>query len=116
MTLETGEAYYAFTLADLQAGNVAFLAGDGVASADGGEGKKITFKVQAVDDTGNVSDVTPVDAEILFAPSVAIAPGTRGLLNGDGLLTPEDTTLTAWKESATTHSGTLHVIVKLLDK
>ena len=78
--------------------------------------RRYTFKVQAVDDTGNVSDVTPVDAEILFAPSVAIAPGTRGLLNGDGLLTPEDTTLTAWKESATTHSGTLHVIVKLLDK
>ena len=31
MTLETGEAYYAFTLADLQAGKIAFLAGDGLA-------------------------------------------------------------------------------------
>ena len=113
MTPETGEAYYAFTLADLQAGNVAFLAGDGLQA---GEGDRIAFKVQAVDDDGNLSDVTPVDAEILFAPSVAIAPGSRGLLNADGLLTPKDATLIAWKQSATTHEGTLHVIVKLFDK
>ena len=54
MTLETdpvtSQEYYAFTLADLQAGKIAFLAGDGVASADGGEGEQITFKVQVADD------------------------------------------------------------------
>ena len=53
---------------------IAFLAGDGLQA---GEGDRIAFKVQAVDDDGNLSDsddATPVDAEILFAPiAVAIA-------------------------------------------
>ena len=60
----TGEAYYAFTLADLQAGNVAFLAGDGLQS---GDGERITFKVQAVDDQGNLSDSDPNTANIMIS-------------------------------------------------
>ena len=56
MTLVTGEVYYAFTLADLRAGKIAFLAGDGLQS---GEGEQIAFKVQAVDDDGNLSDSDP---------------------------------------------------------
>ena len=69
-----------------------------------------------MDDQGNLSDAAPVDAEILFVPSVAVAPGSRGLLNADGLLTTDNTTLTAWKQEATTHGGTLHVVVRLGNK
>ena len=112
--------YREFTLADLKAGKVAFLAGDGVASADGGEGKKITFKVQAVDNDGNfsdsdpsTSDPDPVDVEILILPSAEVIAGSPGLLNADGVLTPDGATLTSWKQDATTHGGALHVIVKL---
>ena len=118
MTPATGEAYYAFTFADLQAGKVAFLAGDGLAS---GNGERIAFKVQAVDDDGNLSDsddAAPGDQAAdgsvgVDHAEVAVTAGLGGRINTDGVLTPKEATLTAWKESATTHSGTLYVIVKL---
>ena len=53
--------YYAFTFADLKAGKIAFLAGDGLQS---GDGERIAFKVQAADDGPNLSDsddATPGD-------------------------------------------------------
>ena len=122
MALATGETYYAFTLADLKAGKVAFLAGDGLAS---GEGEKITFQIQAADDGPNLSDsdpndgendADPVDGEISIFVSTKLTAGTGGLINEDGALTPDDTALTDWIGTASTHSGTLRLIVKLQDK
>ena len=121
MTLETGEVYYAFTFADLKAGNVAFLAGDGLQA---GEGERIAFKVQAVDDDGNLSDsddATPGDQAAdgsvgVDRAEVAATAGVDGLINEDGVLSPDEATLTVWKQEATTHGATLHVVVKLLDK
>ena len=86
--------YYAFTLADLQAGKVAFLAGDGLAS---GNGERITFKVQAADDGPHLSDsddATPGDqaADGTIAvdrAEVAVTAGLgRSLINKDGVLSP----------------------------
>ena len=124
MGLATGAAYYAFTLADLQAGKIAFLAGDGVASADGGEGKQITFKVQAADDGPHLSDSDdatpgdqPADGTIAVdRAAVAVTARVGGPINEDGVLTPDPTMLRAWKQSATAHGGTLHLVVKLQDK
>ena len=112
--------YYAFTLADVRDGKVAFLAGDGVATGDGGKGVKITFKIQAADDDDNLSDsdpgtsdLDPVDVEISIVVSTKLTAGTGGLINEDGDLTPDKTALTDWIGAATTHSGTLRLIVKL---
>ena len=121
MTPETGEAYYAFTLADLQAGKVAFLAGDGLAS---GNGERIAFKVQAVDDDGNLSDsddATPgaqtADGSVgVDRAAAAMTARVGGPINEDGVLTPDEITLGVWQASATTHGGTLHLVVKLQDK
>ena len=121
MTPETGEAYYAFTFADLQAGNVAFLAGDGLAS---GNGERIAFKVQAVDDDGNLSDsddAAPGDQAAdgsvgVDRAAVAATAGADRRINEDGVLSPDEATLTAWKQEATTHGGTLHVVVRLGNK
>ena len=111
--------YYAFTLADLRAGKIAFLAGDG---------KKIVFKVQAADDglpetpgspshlsdsDPSTTDPDPVDGEILIIESAKTTAGDSTLLNEDGVLTA---TLAAWRQSATTYGGTLHVVVKLVGK
>ena len=120
MTLATGETYYAFTFADLKAGKVAFLAGDGLQA---GEGEQIAFKVQAVDDDGNESDsddATPGDQAAdgsvgVDRAEVAVTAGVDVRINEDGVLSPDEATLTVWKQSATTHNGTLHVIVKLFD-
>ena len=120
MGLATGETYYAFTLADLQAGKVAFLAGDGLQA---GGGEQITFKVQAADDQGNVSDSDDAAAGDQAADgtiavdraAVAVSAGVDGRINKDGVLSPDEATLTVWKQEATTHGGTLHVIVKLFD-
>ena len=120
MTPAVGEDYYAFTLADLKAGEIAFLAGNGVAKIDGGNGKKITFQIQAVDDDGNLSDSDsatsdpdPVDAEILVVASARATAGYGSLINADGLLTPGEVTLTDWLAEATTYGGTLRLVVKL---
>ena len=120
MGLATGAAYYAFTFADLQAGKIAFLAGDGLAS---GNGERIAFKVQAVDDDNNESDsddATPGDQAAdgsvgVDRAEVAVTAGVDVRINEDGVLSPDEATLTVWKQSATTHNGTLHVIVKLFD-
>ena len=102
----------------MRAGRIAFLAGDGVASADGGEGKKIVFQIQAADDAPNLSDSDPltpdkdpVAAEISIVYVISVASGESVPINADKLLTPEIATLTAWKGS--TVSGGLAVVVKL---
>ena len=117
-----GKAYLEFTLADLKAGKIAFLAGDGLAS---GEGTKVVFQVQAADAADNnanlsdsdpqTPDKDPVGAEILVGITAKVTAGFRGLINADGVLSPDEATLGVWKQSATTHSGTLHVIVRLGD-
>ena len=125
MRLVTGQAYYAFTLADVRAGKIAFLAGDGVATADSGDGVKITFQIQAADDGPNLSDsdpndgendADPVDGEISIVVSTKLTAGRGGLVNGDGVLTPKEATLTDWIGTATTHGGTLRLIVRLPHK
>ena len=120
-----GTQYQAFTLEDLRAGKIAFLAGDGLAS---GEGTKVVFQVQAADaadDTANLSDsdpndgqsdADPVDADILVVPTVETTAGYVRLLNADGVLTPDDALLVTWKQSAEAHNGILHVIVKLSNR
>ena len=120
MTLETGEAYYAFTFADLQAGKIAFLAGDGLQAS---EGEQITFQVQAVDDDGNLSDsdaapgAQAADGTIAVdSAAVTAAPGESTRINADDVLTPGDTVLSDWIGTATTHGGTLHVVVQLEKK
>ena len=122
-----GKAYLEFTLEQLRAGRIAILAGDGVASADSGEGTKVAFQIQAADAPDNnanlsdsdpndgESDADPVDAEILVVITAKATAGFRGLINADGVLSPDETTLGVWKQEATTHSGTLHVIVRLGD-
>ena len=83
------KAYLEFTLADLKAGKIAFLAGDGVAKVDGGGGNKIVFQVQAADATDNngnlsdadpndgQSDADPADAEIVIISSTAVIAGPQ---------------------------------------
>ena len=121
----TSQEYYAFTLADVRAGKIAFLAGDGVATADSGDGVKITFQIQAADDGPNLSDsdpndgendADPVDGEISIVVSTKLTAGRGGLVNGDGVLTPKEATLTDWIGTATTHGGTLRLIVRLPHK
>ena len=117
--------YREFALADLRAGKMAFLAGDGLTS---GDGAKIVFQVQAADDgiTGSpgspshLSDSDPVlmgdnpaEAEISVIPTAKTIAGETGPINADGILTPDKATLGTWKQDATRHSSTLHVIVKL---
>ena len=118
-----------------KAGKIAFLAGDGVAKADGGNGEKIVFQIQAADDglpgdptsSANLSDsdpndgesdADPVDAEVRIVPSTAVIAGERGSINADEVLTPDAATLSAWKQEAESapHGGALHVVVRLLDK
>ena len=121
------KAYLEFTLSDLKAGKIAFLAGDGVAKIDGGEGKKIVFQVQAADaagDAANLSDsdpsspddADPLDAEVRIVPSTAVVAGEVALINADEVLTPDAPTLSAWKQEAESAGGALHVVVRLLDK
>ena len=127
----SSEAYLKFTLAELRAGQIAFLAGDGLASADGGEGKKIVFRIQAADDglpgvqdspahlsdsDPNDDDADPVTSEIPIIVTAKATAGIRSSLNADRVLTPNDPTLSSWKQTATTYRGTLHVVAKLLDK
>ena len=124
--------YYAFTLADLEAGKIGLLVGDGVARAKGGDGTKVAFQIQAADDgipgdlasdpnlsdfDRSTSDLDPVDVEILVFPSAEVMAGLRMLVNADAFLTPNDATLRAWLQTASTHDGaTLHVVVKLVGK
>ena len=109
--------YYAFTLADLRAGKIGFLAGDGTSD--------ITFTIQAVDDRGNLSDSdrsTPdPDPESVSVSVVArkeIDAGKempvnddRRATSGGGALTPGDAILDGWISAAT--SSRLSVLVRL---
>ena len=112
-----GDRYQEFTLADLRAGKVGFLAGDGTSD--------ITFTIQALDDHGNLSDSdrsTPdPDPESVSVSVVArkeIDAGKEMLVNddrkavrGDGALTPGDAILDGWISAAT--SSRLSVLVRL---
>ena len=122
MGLATGETYYAFTLADLQAGNVAFLAGDGLQA---GEGEQIAFKVQVVDDGRKPqrlrrchtrrSGCGRVGCEWI-AQKWQITAGVDVRINrGWCPLAGRGNTDCLEAGSATTHNGTLHMIVKLFD-
>ena len=125
MTLETdsvtSQEYYAFTFADLQAGKVSFLAGDGLQA---GGGERIAFKVQAVDDDGNESDSDDAtlgdqaaDGSVgVDRAEVVVASGLGGPINEDDVLTPDDAVLRDWIGAPTTYGGTLRLIVKLLGK
>ena len=124
ISLHGSNTYLEFTLADLKAGKISILAGNGIAKADGGEGEKITFQVQAADaadNTANLSDsdpndddADPADAEILVITSVRTTAGYRSLLNADGALTPDTTILNSWQQNPA--GATLRVIVKLSNK
>ena len=124
----SSEAYLKFTLAQLRAGRIAFLAGNGLAS---GSGTKIVFRIQAADDglpndptsspnlsdsDPNDDDADPVTSEIPVIVVGKATAGIRSLLNTDKVLTPNDPTLNSWKQTATTYRGILHVVAKLLDK
>ena len=113
------KAYLEFTLAELQAGRIAFLAGDGVASADGGEGKKITFQIQAADaadGTANLSDsdpdtdgTQPAPVSIRVVALKEVEAGQEDALNDDGGLTPDPDTLQAWIDA----DSTLEIFLEL---
>ena len=119
------KTYLEFTLADLKAGKIAFLAGDGVAQSKSGDGEKIVFQVQAADapdNNANLSDSDPNDgqndpdpvgADIVVVPVAKATAGFRVSLNADEALTPDEATLTASGSKATTIGGTWHVIVRL---
>ena len=108
------QPYYAFTLADVRAGKIAFLAGDGVAKAKGGDGKEIIFQIQAADDAGvlsdsdrSTSDPDPESVSLSVVGLKEIDAGKEMSVNddrratsGDGTLTPSDATLDAWISAA----------------
>ena len=107
--------YQEFSLADLRAGKIGFLAGDS---------EQITFTIQAMDDQGNLSDsdpttantMEPADGEILVAPPMKSVAGYGSLINADGGLMPDTKTLNVWMEGAQERGTTLHVIVKVLGR
>ena len=120
--------YYAFTLAELWDGQIAIRAGDGLAS---GSGTKIVFRIQVADggmpgvpsgrahlsdSDPNNDDADPVTSEIPIIVTAKATAGIRSLLDADRALTPNDATLSSWKQTATTYRGILHVVAKLLDK
>ena len=92
--------------------------GDGQST---GDGKTIDFSIQAVDDDLNLSDsdlsdddADPIEVNIFIVATARTVAGIGTRINTDGLLTPSDTTLGVWQQSASTYSGTLYVIVKLM--
>ena len=56
-TVDGGDQYQEFSLADLRAGKIGFRGGDGTSN--------ITFTIQAVDDQGNLSDSDPTTANTM---------------------------------------------------
>ena len=120
--------YYAFTLADVRAGRIAFLAGDGVAKAEGGDGKKIIFQIQAADSASNAADLSdsdrstsdpdPESVSLSVVARKEIDAGKempvnddRRATSGDGTLTPSDATLDAWIDAAA--DSRLKVLVRI---
>ena len=107
-----GDRYQEFTLADLRAGKVGFLAGDGTSD--------ITFTIQALDDHGNLSDsdrndnqndADPASVSIPVIALKEIEAGQKGALNGDGRLTPDAATLNRWRGASV--GGALTIFVEL---
>ena len=107
-----GDRYLEFTLADLRAGKVGFLAGDGTSD--------ITFTIQALDDHGNLSDsdrndnqndADPASVSIPVIALKGIEAGQKGALNDDGRLTPDAATLNRWRGASV--GGALTIFVEL---
>ena len=99
---------YSFGLADLRAGKIGFLAGDGT--------NDITFTIQAEDDDGNLSDSDsmsnghqPSSIRIPVVGLVQVGIGQASDVNSDGVLTPLEATLDLWRGSA----GVLTISVEL---
>ena len=108
--------YYAFTLADLQDGLIAFFA-----NADA---STLTFKVQAADDgmpgdptsSPNLSDsdpdtdgTQPAPVSIRVVALKEVEAGQEDALNDDGGLTPDPDTLQAWIDA----DSTLEIFLEL---
>ena len=103
-------AVYSFSLADLRAGKIGFLAGDGT--------NPITFTIQAEDDQGNLSDSDsdnsgeqPASIRIPVVGLVKVGIGETISVNLDGALTPLEATLDLWRGAAA--GGALTILVEL---
>ena len=103
-------AVYSFSLADLRAGKIGFLAGDGT--------NPITFTIQAEDDDGNLSDSDsdnsgdqPSSVRIPVVGLVKVSIGGTSEVNSDGVLTPLEETLKLWRGAAA--GGALTILVEL---
>ena len=103
-------AVYSFSLADLRAGKIGFLAGDGT--------NDITFTVQAEDDQGHLSDSDsvrsgeqPARVRIPVVGLEKVIAGRTSLVNLDGALTPIAATLNLWRSAAV--GGALTIFVEL---
>ena len=101
---------YSFSLADLRAGKIGFLAGDGT--------NPITFTIQAEDDDGNLSDSDsdnsgeqPSSVRIPVVGLVKVGIGETSSVNSDGVLTPLEETLKLWRGAAS--GGALTILVEL---
>ena len=102
--------YYAFTLADLQSGLVAFFPNAGAPT--------LNFHIQAVDDDGNLSDsdhnddqndADPVNVSVRVVALKEIEAGRKDALNDDEGLTPDPVTLQTWLDA----DGALRIFVEL---
>ena len=105
-----GSQYQEFSLADLRAGKIGFLAGDGT--------NDITFTIQAEDDDGNLSDSDsvsnghqPSSIRIPVVGLVEVGIGETISVNLDGALTPLEATLELWRGAAS--GGALTILVEL---
>ena len=103
-------AVYSFSLADLRAGKIGFLAGDGT--------NDITFTIQAEDDDGNLSDSDsvsngqqPASVRMPIVGLEKVIGGRTSSVNSDGVLTPLEATLDLWRGAA--GGGALKILVKL---
>ena len=104
-----------FSLADLRAGKIGFLAGDGLQA---GDGEQITFTIQAEDDDGNLSDSDsmsnghqPSSVRIPVVGLEELIVGETSSVNLDGALTPVEATLDLWRGAAA--GGALTILVEL---
>ena len=103
-----GDRYQEFSLADLRADKIGFLAGDGT--------NPITFTIQAEDDDGNLSDSDsdnsgeqPASVRMPIVGLEKVIGGRTSSVNSDGVLTPNVATLNLWRGAA----GALKILVKL---
>ena len=103
-------AVYSFSLADLRAGKIGFLAGDGT--------NDITFTIQAVDDDGNLSGSNsvrsggqPARVRIPVVGFEKVIVGETSSVNSDGALTPNAAILNRWRGASV--GGALTILVEL---